>query len=105
MPKKQKPRAAQVAILQVAREPLSTKRRKSTLADSDAGEERTSDNEIVRPYINSFKILQSHYTILQMGNASDEEQPAIIEQADDSDQFPYYLPCCSQEGVTSEGTP
>jgi hypothetical protein len=31
--------------------------------------------------LNSLKILQINYIILQMGNASDKEQPAIIEQA------------------------
>jgi hypothetical protein len=85
MPKERKSRAARVANLQVARDTLSTKRRRSTgtvtPADSDLsdkGEESTSDNEIVC-LLKKFKVTTSTYIILQM------EQPVIIEQADASD--------------------
>jgi hypothetical protein len=50
MPLKRKAKTARVANLQVARETLSTKWRKSTPADSDSdlSDERSSDNEIVQ---------------------------------------------------------
>ena len=45
MPKKLKARAARVANLQVARETLSTKRQKSTPADSDLSDSESDAGE------------------------------------------------------------
>jgi hypothetical protein len=53
MPQKRKASAARVANLQVARDTLSGKRRKSTTpVDSDFSDEKTSDDDV---WINCFK--------------------------------------------------
>ena len=59
MPQKRKASAAHVANLQVARDTLSGKWRKSTPIDSDFSDEKTLDDAIV--WINCFKSLQNYY--------------------------------------------
>ncbi|KAF8802251.1 hypothetical protein BYT27DRAFT_6773843 [Phlegmacium glaucopus] len=76
MGQKRKASKAHIGNLQVARGSLPDKRWKSTPAESDLSDGRTSDDEIV--HLNSFKTHQNCYIISQMDSRSDEDIPKAI---------------------------